>query len=414
MVRIRAVANGSRPHTRSKPRVRLGAPTGRRLPPVGLVDGSAQLSESEAALLRALAPAHLRVELHLDDPSWRSLLNGACDRSRELDAALELVLFVRAGDAVGLAALREQLSSAQVARVLVAPEGARTVTDEETTPPELVSVVREALRLDGTPIAGGTDMYFCELNRTRPQTEAMDGLFWSVNAQVHAFDDISVLETSEALGEQVRAAQAFAGGLPLFVSPVSLKRRYNVNETVAAPVTGASELPDSVDPRQCSQLAAAWTLASAKHLSEQGADSITFYETTGWRGVIQGDTPPLLAAFPGRAGEAFPLYHVIADLCALRGGEIVATELGAPLEVTALAVLRGSTTTVLVASLTPARLTLTLEGLGATGAVRRLNGSSAENAAFTPERFRADATIRELGETMELEPYEIVRIDVRR
>ena len=413
-VRLRALGAPTRAHGRAEPRVGVGEPTGRRVPAVGLGLREPGLSEQEAALVRALAPAHLRVELQLDDQRWRAQLQEALAASRALEAALELALFVRASSGEALAALRDDLAAARVARVLVAPTGARTVTSEETTPPELVRQVRDALRLDGIPIAGGTDMYFCELNRTRPQTEAMDGLFWSVNAQVHAFDDISLLETPEALGEQVRAASAFADGLPLFVSPVTLKRRYNVNETVAAPLEIGAELPDPVDARQPSRLAAAWTLASAKHLSEQGAAAITFYETTGWRGVIQGDAPPPLEAFPARAGEVFPLYHVLSDLCALRGGELLTVELSTPLAVSALAVHHGATTTLLLASLSPTRLSVALEGLGAAGSVRRLNRSSAESAAFAAGRFRTDTRQTELGGRFELEPYETVRIDVER
>ena len=118
----------------------------------------------------------------------------------------------------------------------------------------LVAAVREALALgEGVQVAGGTDMYFCELNRTRPEVAEMDGVFWSVNAQVHAFDDLSVMETPEAQGMQVRTARDFSGDRPLFVGPISLRRRYNVNATEAeAEAEESGELPDSVDPRQLS------------------------------------------------------------------------------------------------------------------------------------------------------------------
>ena len=277
---------------------------------------------------------------------------------RATGAALELALFLREGD--DLAPLRDALAGADVARVLVAPEGAQTVTPEETTPPELVRAARDGLALDGVPFAGGTDMYFCELNRTKPQVDAMDGVFWSLNAQVHAFDDISVLETPEAQGEQVRTARAFAPGKSLFVGPVTLKRRYNVNATVA------DAEPDPPDGRQAEPIGAAWTAASATNLVAQGASAITYFETTGVRGVVDG--------------EPFPLYRVLADVCSLRGGEVLECETTRPLEVAGLAVRRNGATTLIAANLTPFPRTVELRWLG-------------------PET------------TIDLAPYEVARID---
>jgi D-apionolactonase len=178
----------------------------------------------------------------------------------------------------------------------------------------------------------------------------MDGVFWSLNAQVHAFDDISLLETAEAQGEQVRTAQAFAAGKPLFVGPVTFKRRYNVNATVA------EEETDPPDPRQVQQLGAAWTAASAKHLSEQGAAAITYFETTGPRGVTAG-------------GEAFPLHRVLADVSSLCGGEVLACDTTRPLEVAGLAVRHGGGTTLLAANLTPEARTVAVGGLRQTSSV---------------------------------------------
>ncbi|HEY5058881.1 MAG TPA: hypothetical protein VII51_07665 [Gaiellaceae bacterium] len=347
------------PSERPASRLEIGGPTGAHVPPIGLGLAADDPSDEEAALLRALAPAHLRVDLHVADSAWSDQLARAVRVCTELGAALELALFAREGDDLG--PLRTALAGADVARVLVVPEGAQTVTPEETTPPGLVTFVREALGLDGIPIAGGTDMYFCELNRTRPQTGAMDGLFWSLNAQVHAFDDVSVLETPEAQGEQVRAAKAFAGGKPLFVGPVTLKRRYNVNATVA------DAEPDPPDPRQAAPFAAVWTTASAKHLSEQGAAAITYFETTGPLGVVDGDDP-------------FPLYSALADVSALRGGEILACETTRPLELAGLAVRQSGRTTLLAANLTPYAQTVELRGVPAVG-------------------------------TLELGPYELIRLD---
>ncbi|MDQ6818152.1 MAG: hypothetical protein M3018_12210, partial [Actinomycetota bacterium] len=286
-----------------------------------------------------------------------------------------------------------------------------TVTGEETTPPQLVRLVRDLLALTSVPVAGGTDMYFCELNRTRPRARDMDGIFWSLNPQVHAFDDVSLLETAEAQGEQVRAAREFAPGKALFVGPVTLKRRYNVNATVAEEAA-AGELPDSVDPRQPTLIGAAWTLASAKHLAEQGASAITYFETVGWRGVVQGDDrPPVPNRFPARAGDAFPLFHVLADIAELRSCALLECATTRPLEVAALAAIRGGgAMTLLVANLTPGAQAVELPGLDGEPRIRRLNEDTAERAMLEPQQFRAGADCAAVA-ALTLAPYETVRID---
>jgi hypothetical protein len=397
----------------------VGRATGATVPPIGLglPEGAPRLSEREAGLLRALGPAHLRLALHLGDPTWPEELERGLETLPSVGAALELTVFLREQHADELGRLAEALTGVELARVLVAPEGARSATPDETTPAALVRLVRDRLGRTGVPVAGGTDMYFCEVNRTRPEKDALDGLFWSMNPQVHAFDDISVVETPEAQGEQVLTALEITGGKPVFVGPITLKRRYNVNATVGEAERAGGELPDPVDPRQASLLGAAWTAASVKYLAETGAAAMTYFETTGWRGVIQGDQPPPLPdKFPGKAGEAFPLYHVLADAAGWRGADVLSCESSSPLRVVGLAARDGEGTHLLVANLTPDVQETTVAGAAGAAVVRRLDAASARRALADPERFRAGAEpmLNDDGLRIRLEPYETVRIDVRR
>lgn len=402
-------------------RLELSQPTGRHVPSVGvgLASGAGQLTDAETGLLELLAPAHVRSELHLEQADWPNELADATRAAERLGAALELAVFVGRQPDEPLRRLRDLLAGANLARVLVVAEGAQTTTPEETTPAALVRRVRDALGPSGIPVAGGTDMYFCELNRTRPDVAEMDGVFWSLNGQVHAFDDVSLLETPEAQGEQVRTAREFAPGKAVFVGPVTLRRRYNVNATVAEE-EAAGGLPDSVDPRQAALIGAAWTLASVKHLSEQGADAITYFEAVGWRGVIQGHSdPPAQRLFPARRGQAFPLFHVLADVTEFEGAEIVGCQTNRPLEVAGLAARRSDVArhsdagvTVLVANLMSRPATVTVTGLSGPGRVRRLNVDTADAAMDDPEQFRRRVWTEpvDVGE-LDLGPYETVRID---
>jgi hypothetical protein len=287
--------------------------------------------------------AHLRTDIHLGDEGWQHTLARSLELCESLGVKLELALFLSSDD--DLSVLRERISTTEIARVLVAPEGAQTVTPLETTPASLVSYVKRSLELDDVPIAGGTDMYFCELNRTRPQIDAMDGVFWSINPQVHAFDDLSLLETPEAQGAQVQTAHHFAAGKPLFVGPITLRRRYNVN------AADSTRRPEAPDDRQDSQINAAWTAASLKHLSDHGVDAATYFEICGPAGVLA-------------EGQPLPVYEALSALCGLRGESVLECISTSPLQVCGLAARVGTSTTLIAINLTAATQTVEVEAAG--------------------------------------------------
>jgi hypothetical protein len=353
-----------------------------RVPPVGLGHGSRTLAAYEAELVHALRPAHLRHELH-PARDWKAELGQALAECRRLGAALELALFLRVGDDERLAGLHSLLADVELARVFVAVEDAVSGTPDETTPLDFVALARRVVGRDDVPFAGGTDLDFCELNRRRPPVETLDGLFWSVNASVHADDDLSILETPEAQGEQVRAARAFGGDKPLFVGPVTLSPRRRGR---------------GPDVRQATLLAAAWTLASAKHLAEQGAAAMTYFEPTGPGGVVCDR-------------RAYPAYHVLADLCELRSAAVLDCNTTRPLEVAALTLRRDGELTLLAANLTPDPLAVDVVGLHGTARIRRLNESTAALAAVDIEGFRARRDPVAL-DRITLAPYETSRIDI--
>ena len=391
----------------------LGEPLGRTLPAIGLSEASdgAPPTDRELALLRALDLDHLRIEVHLETPRWENRLRGALAGREPLGWPAEVALFLHGGHERELERLSSLLEKVPIARILVALAGAQTATPQETTPPELVDLVRR--RLGRGPVAGGTDMYFCELNRTRPRVEAMDAIFYTITPQIHAFDDVSLVETLEAQAETVLTATAFADGKPVVVSPVTLRRRSNVHAT--ADETGPAErtLPDPVDPRQLSLLGAAWTTGSAKYLGEAGAASVTYFETTGWRGVLERESgSPEPELFPSRPGEVFPLYHVLRDLGELKGAELLKCETTDPLAAVGLAVRHGSGTSLLVANVTPDHRELRLEGLERPAEARRLNERTAGQAAASPDEFRRARARLEDVSTLELAPFETLRIDL--
>lgn len=292
-----------------------------RLPRIGLGMAShgEALTETEIARLRALRLAHLRVDLRLSAPDWPAVWERAAREAEQLGVGLELALHLPRDGAGNLTALQRRLQArpATLRRVLALRDG------EAATSLETLRRVRQALAGFDVPVGVGSDANFCELNREqalgRVGLTDSDFVFWSINPQVHAFDNLSIAETLEAQAEIVKTARAFAGGKPLVISPVTLKPRFNAVATGGSLAAAPGKLPPTVDPRQLSLFAAVWTLGSLAVLAGAGADSVTLYETTGWRGVMERERGSLLLEeFPSPPSGDFPLYHLFAELA---GGE---------------------------------------------------------------------------------------------
>jgi hypothetical protein len=401
----------------ARARLALGERLAGNLPPIGL--GAAShgdpLGERETVLLRALRPDHLRADLHLGEPGFRPELARVAGDASALGAALELAVFVTDDAEHELHELASLLpTAAAVARVLVFHES------EKATDARWVRLVRDRLGpvLGAVPFAGGTNAYFAELNRDRPDADAVDAIAYSISPQAHAFDEASIVETAQAQADTVRSARAFPAGKPIVVGPVTLLPRFNPNATEPEAVPAPGDLPAQVDPRQMSLFAAAWTLASAKYLAESGTAAVTYYETTGWRGVVETERgPPLPERFPSRPGMVFPVYHVLADLAERKEAALVAFESSAPLSVDGIALDQDGSVRLLVAGLVPAAQRVVLEGLpDGLASARRLSETTAESALLDPQAFRSSdeemLPVRGGRLELDLRPFEVVRIDL--
>ena len=264
------------------------------------------LTDEAVAQLRALLFDHYRVEVRLSE-SWQETLKRALHEVAALNTSLELVVFF-GDDAAGQT---EELLSAlssddKVSSLLVLHERSKT------TPKALIEEVYPRLKqaLPTLKVGYGTDAYFAELNRNRPATNAYDFVSYSINPQVHASDTRSLIENLAAQADTVRTARAFAPGKEVHVSPVTLKPRFNPNATGESSSFSADALPSNVDPRQASELLAAWTLLSLRYLAD--ADRVTLYETVGMRGLMpDGATHPL---FPTPDQAPFPVYDALRQL----------------------------------------------------------------------------------------------------
>ena len=275
--------------------------------------------------------------------------------------------------------------------------------------------MRSAEALPDAAFVGGTEIYFTEINRTRPEHGTWDGICYSITPQIHAFTDVDVVENLDAQAETVRSARAFAGDKAVVVSPITMRRRVNFHAAGEPPPDVPGELPDSVDVRQSSLLGAAWTAGSLKYVAEAGASSVTYYETTGWRGVLE-------RALGLRAARCVPIGpgRGVPGLSPARGRDRMGGCGGTCLRVQRRARGGGLRRPVGGRWHAPARRQPLAARAGVvvapvTGALalRRLNASTAAEAAADPAAFRRHSEIVQAAGELELtlEPYEVVRVD---
>ena len=291
--------------------VDLRSATGRGMPGLGVGFSGRTADAEELRLLREARPSHLRSDVHVARDGWSDQLGRADAEAARIGCPLELAV-VLADDPerelTALAAEIPKLASA-VLRVIVLRES------EDVTRPIWLAAARGQLGplLVDVPIFGGTSANFNELNRNRECVSGADGIAYSLNPQVHAFDDLSLMENVAGQPEALSTVRTFTT-LPVAVSPIALR----------APSHYA-------DARQSTQFAAAWTLASVSALARSGAGSLTYFETTGPRGIVDGGPYPVHDVFvtlgEWSAGTVVDL-HVsdelsVAGLACLVDGRIV-------------------------------------------------------------------------------------------
>jgi len=387
---------------------------------LGAASHGQPLTSREQERLKRLNLSHLRVDLKLSTPDWPAAFTRAVDQATALGCWLEVALFL-SDAAAELQLLAEKIkdSPPPVARWLVFQQ------DGKLPAAEWIQLARRLLSAGGVRAAlgSGTNCYFAELNRNRPSAGQLGFICWSVNPQVHAFDNASLVEALAGQKYTVQSARKFAAGVPLVVSPVTLKPRFNPNVTGPEPQPAPGALPPQVDVRQMSLFAAGWTVGSLKSLAESAVHSATYYETTGPRGVM--GTEPGLSWLKGslwpqglqsQAGSVFPVYHVFADVGEFTGGEVFPCTSSDPLIADGLVLSKDGRTRILLANLTPEARQVCVRHGSAAGRLKRLDETSAELAMSSPGAFRAEEgkPVRaDKGELdVDLHPYAVMRIDL--
>ncbi|MEK6480280.1 hypothetical protein WJR50_22245 [Catalinimonas sp. 4WD22] len=301
------------------------------LPEIGVGQSSeiSQMTEKDLAYFSRLAFSHYRMDLHLYRGDLENNWMRATEESKLLNLPLELALHFGKETVRELGNLKDlmEANKPNIKKLLIFSKG------HKTTPSTLLEQVLPDLRtmFPEAQIGAGTDCFFTELNRERVKTRGLDFLTYSLNPQVHQFDNQSLVETLAAQSYTVESARQFSNNLPIEISPVTLKMRFNPNATGPEPDTLEGELPPQVDTRQMSLFTAGWTIGSIKYLAESKIASVTYFETLGRRGMMQGELEPLLPEkFVAVKGMVYPLYWVFYNLLQDKNIQLIKTESSDP------------------------------------------------------------------------------------
>ena len=312
------------------------------LPRIGLKVSSEidSLSDKEAERLRKLRLDHLRVDLIPAGAEFEAKFRAAHKQANSLGVTLHLGLRLGENPKADLKRVRDLASEIrpQVSTWFII--GADEVRFQ-LAKSALSDVSPGALF--GAPRDG---ISFVELNRERPYKE-IEVVAYHMTPQIHASDNASIVETLPIQGDTVRSARQFIGDKPLVISPIT----FHTLLPGLDPQPG--ELPWNVDVRQTSPFAAAWTVGSLKFLAEAGVQAVTYYETVGWRGIMDVANPPDRPdKFPSKRGAVYPIYEVLARIAEFRGGEVVEMTSSDTLSVVGLALSKGTIREALIANLT--------------------------------------------------------------
>lgn len=254
---------------------------------------------------------HVRVDLRFEGDL--ALTERLLNQAAQLAPQIHLAVFFGDENEEQISKLHGLLQRhPAISALLLYQEGRRVINQQ------LLSARRARLSRPGLMIGSGTDAYFTQLNREPLPGDLLDFVCYSNNPQVHAFDNTSIMQTTLGQMANVKSAKALYRGLPVFVSPITLKPRWNPDATTnqGSPL---DRLNRQVDARQMSLFCASFLHRSLVSLALSGAQSATYFEIAGPRGLFS-DESPLPTDFPMQKNRLYPTWHVLRQALLILSG----------------------------------------------------------------------------------------------
>jgi hypothetical protein len=279
--------------------------------------------------------------------------------------------------------------------------------------PSLADIYRAArAAFPKAKLGGGMFSFFTELNRKRPPAELIDFVTHTTCPIVHAADDISVMETIEALPYVVQSTRAIVGkDKPYHIGPSTIPARFNPYgpSTAPNPTNGRVCLSDN-DPRHRGLYGAAWTLGYVAALAYSGIDQVSAGAATGPSGIVHRQSARAQPYFDDLRGEAvYPLYHVLASLAEARGAKLSAVKLDGG-GIAGLAYGSRKNRVLWLANLTGDRKKVKVRDFDGAARLHLLDEASFAKATIDPAFFAKGGKLLKKVSNLELGPYAVARL----
>ena len=384
-----------------------------KIPPVGVSSSSRRikLSRSEKSTLKKIGFDHYRVDLHLFENSWRGVADNAIIESDGLGCSLEFALFF---DDDYIDQAKEFLDWS----VSKQPKTACLLLfhrSHPSTPNELAKNVIPLLRkfFHDVRIGTGTNANFIQLNRNMTSGRQADYACYSIHPQEHASDNKTLVENLEAQAYTVKSAKEFSGNKGIWISPVTIQRRFNANRVFYEVPYEGDHIPPQVDSRMMSLFGACWTAGSLKYLLESGVSGVTYFETAGERGIIQGDySSRWPAKFISEPGMIFPIYHVFRFILKEKSFRTIKCCSSDPLKVESLVFSDGIIRNVILVNFTGEKQNVALKIFKGTYSYKQLNEITYHEAVSDSSWIDKINTFNPgSGEKLFLEPFSVTFIE---
>jgi hypothetical protein len=306
--------------------INIAGPEG-TFPGIGVSIHPDQIQEALAhpSLLNNLRPQLLLFHFDPAAGHGESDLRGFADIAKGVPAidktqsVLELVLPAKGSVHDELAGVAEMVAAARLrlTGILVSPAVDRQSTLPGSAWPACppLSEIYHAMRnaFPGVAVGGGTLSYFTELNRKRPPVELLDFVSHCTCPIVHAADDLSVMESLEALPHIARSARAIIGNEKAYwIGPSTIGMRHNPYgaRVMENPANGRVTMTDC-DPRQASLFAAAWMIGFVAGTAEADLHTLTVGSLTGRLGLARASVAEEV--------QLHPVFYAARGLAELGG-----------------------------------------------------------------------------------------------
>jgi D-apionolactonase len=365
------------------------------------------LTQNEIQILSELHFDHYRTDLYLFSSIWKDEAALASREAAGLKYSLELSLFFDTNyqreieDFIGWVTVQKP-------RISVITLFHKS---EAVTPALLLDVIVPPLKkvLPDVIIVCGTNANFAQINGMAPESPSADFLTYSIHPQEHASDNFTLIENLQGQSDTVESAIQFSHGKAIWISPVNIQRRFNANiENYETPQPG-NQFPSQADSRIMSLFGACWIAGSVKSLSEAGVKGVTYLETAGERGIIQGDFDSRWPEqFKTVKGMVFPVYHLFKWLLKEKSFRLIQVISTRHQEVDCLALSNGSLIKLAIVNFTSENQNVMIPGFSDEINTKVLNSESYTDAATDFKWIETNwQKVSLCGEQLVLKPYSV-------